>query len=1225
MKKHPILITLSAIVIIFAVAFIVVLNPTVQKLTLLKILGDTPELDIDIDYFKAGFSDTEINEIKIAYKNSQISVKKIEIEYAISPTLFSDKISISKIIFADVLIDLRKEEFSETKATDTSNNIEQTELSNDQKFDFNGLLSLTDIGYQFEIDNVHISGKLLLPDNKNAVFTLTAGNIKPNQTGIVSYNLKYYDINASAPIESITCTGEINLSQNEASGFSNINMTTNLIASRSSVEDAWKLEANLENNKELKKEIYNIKLTKDDHSIAQFDGEFDNALKNFSGKYSIDATDKEMVFFYSEKSIPELSLNGSGNIKFNLNEMTSEINNQFSFEAEQLNSFCPDLNFVKKLACKFESDISTSKTQLVVNKVDLSVTENDQTEIIKLKLNDPLTISCNNNTIPDIKDGQLTLNINALSLDWIDAFIPDYKITGDPLTTNFVLSHKNSVITFGAPQNVAINNINVSQENRKILDSVTLQLNPMLTYQEGKAEAIVDNFKIAIKNQDIATLEFIVSSDSINSDNKSFVATGNAVINFQFLASENLPDNIQSTVKNLDKLTAKFDIQGDENVFKINELLLKIIDKNEKSLVNIKNSKAFSIDYNEIKLVGNNSPIELLKIKINDLPINYLDPLLKDFKLEGDNLNVDLSLQYDEQKFSLTPNKPIQAANISVSNNTQKLINNISFSLEPTIKLSLNNAEIKLNNLNIISSEGTIATGSTEAYVILKPEISPKSLKSKIDVNIAKLIKQPIFEPTNEINEGILTFNTNVSFDNNINAKVNIEVDRLIYADSPEKENNATINISLTQNSNGDVSINAPIELNSIQGTSDLLMSASYKSNNDVQTIKLDVNGNKIFMEDIQNIAGIFTLQSINTPNETISENVSADPIPQYAKHSFWHGYEGEINSNIKEVILPGNYIISDIVQKSIATKDKLTLEKLEAKLGDDPITLTADVIFDNTVINAYSTKGNIVLSDFQAGDFFRKSDPDTLPPFEGDVNLSANFHGSATDIALIHEKLMGDFKLVSKSGIFRMPDDTEPEPQPALSGLGFLGDKLKIKELSSNNLSKSIDKIKSYVENFNYDHFEIIGRRDKSLDYQLTSINLVSPEIYFKGNGKIFYRENVDFKKYKIEFPVLIGGKGEFASELDKINLVSKQQNDLGFFIGPNFTIKGTVGKPSFRELFLKVIGAQLGLNKLNIFQKKNNLVEEEQHIDEGTENKEEDKIDKINNLLNNLPFKLK
>lgn len=370
--------------------------------------------------------------------------------------------------------------------------------------------------------------------------------------------------------------------------------------------------------------------------------------------------------------------------------------------------------------------------------------------------------------------------------------------------------------------------------------------------------------------------------------------------------------------------------------------------------------------------------------------------------------------------------------------------------------------------------------------------------------------------------------------------------------------------------------------------------------------ISLDADAPSIVVDDIALLAGAFKnpsytekqpeagkSQRIEKPTlAVVADSQKADSFAKKDAKAFWNfGKNLTASAKVGKAVFGGKTVLEKLDAKASATESKLEVSKLSLRAFGADFAGAAAVSFDAKREIPYELSATkLSMANLEVSGFFADKNK---PPMSGIFDASMELKGSGNNAEHLAKYLTGNAEIKSKSGgtIRILDKNSDAGAAAAIAGnaLSIAGQLLggKVKELGG------IGELVSLMTEMKYTEAEIkLSRNDADFNFNFDSVEMKTDSLVFSSKGgRVLFDPTVDFAQQKLDIPVNIYVASSTRGLFQSLGYAKSESPMAGYFKGPEFTVSGTVSKPTNNLInVLTSTNNAVGnaLDKLNIFKRK-------------------------------------
>lgn len=740
-----------ALVVVSAIIF----NPAFQKKMLLQYAG--PLVDsLEISYIHFTPWSLKLDKVAVGYKGGLFQIGDGSIRYCLSSLLLM-KLNLKRLTLQDVSVDL----------TGFKPPAKPAEIPEQVTSPFPGVLASLQHGLGYELQALNIKATVALADEQSVTVNISGGGIKPKASGRIHMDVRF---DTGKQQDHIEIAGTVRLDQLTRGRFSAIQTTLDLQAALASLPEAERVNANLvitpESDKKNRRmaedngtpyvqpeSIHLSLLQKDDENITRsslkLNGVYNGNNGNFSnGNYRVAANERLLQRYAGEKVLPTTQEMLSGNLNFNITDLTGNITIISDLLITDLKKTQSNDQLPELLRLKNNLRISLlTGNHLRIEKLDTGLSDDQKTHPLAANLPADLNIPLDNiDSFLHQENTLLEFTLPAVPLKWLDVFLPEQNITAGQLTAAFqITTDTSSAIHLKPIKPLEIRRLTITQADAPLIDNLNLSVLPSLTYSGDILNISLDELITSAGKRTLAT-GYLKATLPLSEEQKGSVnAQANIDLNTKSLlhllaikqtGKQNLPRHFS--------LNFQTDIMQQPTSIVVSKLDATLAKDKKTRLLNLHLQQPLTLETGETGTKFKNLAGTLATLNVSDIQLNWFSSFVPDTTLKGKIYSTDFTLVTNtEGVATIRSTRPFKINNVSVADKNGPLLKNLGIRLLPIIRLSPDSTGITYRNLAITSNETRLLTGNGRIHLPAKAG-KPLLANGQLDIDLQKLSKQPL-------------------------------------------------------------------------------------------------------------------------------------------------------------------------------------------------------------------------------------------------------------------------------------------------------------------------------------------------------------------------------------------------------------------------------------------------------------------------------------------------
>ena len=608
-------------------------------------------------------------------------------------------------------------------------------------------------------------------------------------------------------------------------------------------------------------------------------------------------------------------------------------------------------------------------------------------------------------------------------------------------------------------------------------------------------------------------------------------------------------------------LASRFNLGMDERAFRLEELMVSLRDREDRNLLEVRNFQPVFYNRETEQLEGAEEGLDLAEFTIHALPVEWANLFLPaeedepELTLRGGDLTGQLlvSAENDLIRFRLV--EPLQAAEIEVLSGDEVLFSGISFELEGSGSFQNGQFQVNVEPLRVVHQHELMASGRGSF------DSETNQARASFRTNLGRLLDQPALQDFNNLARGVAELEMTVAMGSGMEITINGSLSELVTRDQGEELARVSFEMVATEIEENVWEIDMPIRLEGSEA-SDLRIAGRLSLGEDLNQFVLNVTGEQLVVDQFTGLASAFSA----APENGVAP---APPNNERDEEPVWAGFEGIVNVEIARILLqPENGV--EAVRGEVNVDADSVVSSLRAMFLDSPVEIDARVRFLEAEDRPYVLDGRVEAPRLAAGDLFRQLQPQRPPTVEGLFVASVEIEGTGRNLADLVDRVRFQARLRSGGGVIRLLYSQNP-----LADIGFAAGAL-FGGLGRD--AAAVNEIAQRLRNMPYDELNLQAKRDEDLNFILSDLTVLSPEMHLRGNGRVQYRENVPVFEQPMDIRLRLSADGPLEQLLERVRVLGDQEDELGYTqMRRDFAIRGTPAAPDASAFYQMIVDALL------------------------------------------------
>jgi hypothetical protein len=608
------------------------------------------------------------------------------------------------------------------------------------------------------------------------------------------------------------------------------------------------------------------------------------------------------------------------------------------------------------------------------------------------------------------------------------------------------------------------------------------------------------------------------------------------------------------------KFTAAFDAAIHGRALRVDRLTLAL--DGAHPILSARALQAFEFDAGSGELKVADPARELLDVNLRGVPLAWLEPYLRDFKLEGGELHGEILAGARDGGLVFRPKLPFTIEGLAVAKAGRPLFGECDVLLSASGYYAPAGWEATVSPFIARDRDGNFMELELMLGRLAGPN-QPLKVTGRLDGNLPAMLAQTQIAGLGALKNGGIDCKFSASLAATRSIQARLECTNLTMG-SLKVPPRVGFDVRIESDPEGKTAFSIPILLQSADHKSDLILSGTADRSGANLTIDGQLSADSADLNDVALV-------------------VSGVCMPfSSPKGPYFSGLGGSLALHLKKLVAP-HFEASDVGGVLRLNPGAIRLDGLRASFGDgSKAGLDGELSFDAASALPYSLDANLTVSDLDSASLFRALDPERPPAVEGKFAISGRLVGRASDLSALPQAAQGDMKLTSKAGIFRLFAAEAPTapPVPGKPGAfesligevtGAVAAVTGRKEAGEAAGAKirSIADLAATVSAIHYDQISLSISRDASRDTFLREFTLISPEIRLEGTGRTTYQEDTPFLQQPLAMQFKLWARGSAADLLKSAGALDSDKDELGYAAcNVPLHIGGTLEHPDASEI---------------------------------------------------------
>ncbi len=1166
-------ISLGLLLAIIALVVGLALLPPIQRWAVLRVAA-RPGLKLSIAHVSAGFSSVVLTDVQMEQHGLKVQLDRLELDGSFWPLIFSRRLNIQRLVAGGLVVDASH--LSRNKAQLTAAGAPAA---------IPGLLARIKLPFELVLEDCRISGRILLPGAASqspldAICEIKGGKFSPGEEGSLRLTATLKNPAADAHVGVLHAQVSLRATQTNARGFSRIMLTAVVDAEGRNLSDQNQLKIITDFVEESTGENYSLSVD----TVIQGTGENLLALRaslpagknEYAGHWTLKARTAQLEPFFLGLALPDFEAKGEGNLSYSPATRAVGLQGDLTAGASKLEMI--DATWRAIGAVKLQTQFDITAAGGVARLSRLNVRLAGENPVLELSASQAAEVDfgARRLRVGGIGTGEvLNLTLQGVPLAWVAPFVPELGISGGMITGRFSIAGDTDRLQLHATQPLHIDQLTITQQGTALFSkaAVTLAMDAVLTDKELQAK--FSEFALQTAAGDLVKAQATVA----------IPVSPQPAIAVQASYSADLPALLAPWVRKGHLLAAgESSFTYANGIIKIHQLTASVTEARGALLFKAAALTPFSFDPAGRRVIEK-TPVDLIKISIGRLPLDWLPLSQPEDKLAGVMEPVEFVFKVDGEKLLLRPLTPVKFSDVAVTQDGETVLTGLAVEASPAFEMSANST--------ILAQTGEVTVRTTTGALLLTSRgEAAQSLADgwratlNFNLEVPALASQPVFDGAHQVAEGHASGEIRATLGATRQVEARLTVNGLVGRDGGQLLPVANLSFRALVDPEGKMSVQAPLLLDRAGQRSDLLFYLEVKPLGRIFSIDGKLTGERVELADAMGLMGVFSARAVHRAPDSGRPNaapkITADSV------AAWSRFKGQLLLDIKSVTSGKDWSMTGLTGVVTMDSSLISLQNLEATFGaKSQLNAKAGLQFSGGS-QPYQLTGDFSLNEFDVGKLLKAVEPGKPPTVEGLFSVTGRFKGNGETMGRTLDQTHGQFDLTSRQGVCRLLQRTTNKVsltskavEIGASMLGSLLGSEKANKAAEKVAGQNyfVDQLAQGIGEFNYDQLSLRLVRDETLNFSLQDISLISPEIRLLGKGSISHVSGKSILDQPMNVTLSLAARGKTEQLLGKLRLVDGTRDEVGYARAKEpVNIGGSLARPDPTGYFIRI-----ALGKLN------------------------------------------
>jgi hypothetical protein len=584
----------------------------------------------------------------------------------------------------------------------------------------------------------------------------------------------------------------------------------------------------------------------------------------------------------------------------------------------------------------------------------------------------------------------------------------------------------------------------------------------------------------------------------------------------------------------------------------------------------LRSLQPFEFDANSWEIRPAEPLQELLGLRLDGVPVMWLERFLPGLRLRGGPVRGDLSVRPLGQGVAVRSVGSVLAGPLEVAIAGRPVLLGAGLTAVLTGDYSPAGWQVELRDVKVLAGEAELVRGGVKVGRIAGPDQSVK-LAGSLGLDVAPWQSQPLAVAGWRLSAGEAKAEFRASLGEKSQWQVRLVLEQL--AAGPGRPLPSLVAQVRADGQGGRWEADVPVEISADGRRSDLRWAGTVAPGAEgVWRIEGQLTGDRVEWVDVVAWEGL--ARAFPWIDGTGGAGV------------LWGPLRGEVAFRVGELRMPEAGEFTEFRGHARAEPASLRLEMLELDwIGRGRLKGSVNVNFRPGDAKPWELVAAGVGRDIDLGAWFRRPGAAGEPLLEGRGEVTGQITARARVWRDLAEEARGEFELNSKSGVFRgLRTAIAPpaDPSRGLAGLFASAGSLVSGSLSGRRQAadiagrpEAVAEIARGLGEIAYDQLSVRVSHDAAFNTILRDFNLISPQLRLSGYGTALHKPGRTFWDDALAMKFTLRARGRMADLLQHLGVLDAQKDNLGYnvcmFPAP---LGGSLLRPDATELRRVLVG---------------------------------------------------
>lgn len=805
----------------------------------------------------------------------------------------------------------------------------------------------------------------------------------------------------------------------------------------------------------------------------------------------------------------------------------------------------------------------------VVTSLRVALTQPAHPELLTLVARQPFVVPQGDAAFTNPRGELATLALRGFELGWINAFVPTLELRGALRSADLLLTAPADgryAVTATAP--LRLDGVHARLAEEALVSALDIVATPRIDYSPQRVRFEFDGLEVSSGAHSLVRGDLSGTVPLLETAKEVLAGEGSLRLDLTRLAAQPV------LRRALDRAPPDLDLTGDVefaasrdgDLFRIARLAADLRADGTASL------KLAARDGLEVRPVLRRDE-HLARHVVGEITLGVRalsSAIVERFvPLDGVDfaaIDADLRLRSDGASLHLDSAAPLRVEQVRMTADGAALLAPFSVGARATVDTQGRQFSVDLADLalNFDGNPQAALAGHVAATVAPDRTVPLLRLDTEFAAQLPQWLSQPVVMPGHKLSAGVIGAKIAVTEDGAITARAALDG---LAASAPLAI--AHIELPVTGRMAPDgrgFSFTAPLSAEGRSGVSNAAVEGRYAPEPDKRgLLRLGLDSAVFYLNDLlATLAAVAPTRAAPAGDAApASSTAPATPVALDRSRdgrAAWDvlPYGTELSYHIGKLYYTDYLAFDEVTGKLTVRKRRLAATDVAARFHDSPLALDGTLDFREEAAEPYLLKVDGTVKDFNLNQFFKELVPGERPRIKGLFSVKLEAGGTMPNLGQLRNATLFDVRMKSRKGVFRPLPPSSTLLVGTSDMLGLVGEGLSYVPTGGFGAG-TIARLVNYIARIDYDIVDIHVRRAETRDVVIERFLVRSPTISMTAAGGITHAAGKDIVDSPLDLRANLDMSGRGAAILYSMGLLRDEQNDAGYWRGPEFKIWGT------------------------------------------------------------------